>query len=135
MDKYKRQIESLSDPTFQKIRDVAVEVINALDTSDKNNLWERLKRGVALLDSHKLMCQYLFSYGNMHEAKILDAASRMPHFVFENNFDFDIVDWGCGQGLATITFFDLLKKQKGSVNEKVGKVTLIDPSSDVLDRA
>ena len=135
MDQYRQHVESLADPSFQKIREEAVRVIQALPESDSNDLWSKLERGTALLDSHELMCQYLFSYGNMHEAKILDAASHMPSTVF--NGSLDIVDWGCGQGLATITFLDLLKikSRQRSVNKQVGKITLIEPSSMALDRA
>lgn len=131
LQEYTKKIHKLKKPTFKKIREIANESILNLSKSDKDNLWEGLERGVALLDSNELMCQYLWSYGNMHEAKIQDAVSILPKELFENNFE--IVDWGCGQGIGTICFFDYLKTK--DIKNNVVKTTLIEPSKKALERA
>lgn len=130
-ESYEQKIKKLISPSFQKIRRIANHTILQLSENEKDELWEQLDRGVALLDNHELLCQYLFSYGNMHEAKMLDAVSKLPKEIFEN--DFEIVDWGCGQGIGTVCFFDFLKN-KGLKNNVV-KITLIEPSKEALKRA
>ncbi len=131
MKQYSEQINSLKEPTFQKIREIAVKSISHLSKLERDKLWEKLKHGVALLDSHELMCQYLFSYGNMHEAKIRDAVKSLPKEIFSG--EFEIIDWGCGQGIGTICLFDHLKTL--GLNLKVKKIILIEPSKIALERA
>lgn len=130
---YLNKIQSLGDPSFQQIRSIANEVLSRFSKSERNLFYKNLNRGVDLLDSNELMCQYIYSYGNMHEAKIQKALSsiRKPEEVFKT--DLVIVDWGCGQGLATVCFFDFLKKQ--GIQNNTQKVILIEPSKHALERA
>src|SRR5699024_9663110 len=51
--------------------------------------------------------------------------------AFRNNLS--IIDWGCGQGLASVCFFDFLKKQ--NIPNNTQKVILIEPSAQALERA
>lgn len=69
-EEYTEQIRALRDPSFQKIRSVACRVLGGLSEVEKEALFHSLDRGVALLDTHEQLCQYLYSYGNMHEKKI-----------------------------------------------------------------
>jgi ATP-dependent DNA helicase RecQ len=133
MIEYINKIQSLPSPTFQQIRKIANESLSHLTRAERDQLWGNLNQGVNLLDSHELMCQYIFSYGNMHEAKIKTALSSInnPNEVF--NTDIAIVDWGCGQGLATVCFFDFLKKQE--IPNNTQNVILIEPSEQTLERA
>ncbi|GHT41916.1 hypothetical protein AGMMS49965_12490 [Bacteroidia bacterium] len=133
MKEYVQQINNLINPTFQQIRQIADKSLAHLTQSERDTLWGRLNHGVDLLDSHELMCQYLWSFGKMHEAKIQRALNSIPepNDVFNN--DFSIIDWGCGQGLATVCFFDYLNQNHISNNIK--KVILIEPSNIALGRA
>ena len=131
MQKYIEQINKLENPTFQKIRTLADKSISHLPKEERDRLWEELNHGVNLLDSHELMCQYLYSFGNMHEAKILIALKGFNQACFEG--EIDIIDWGCGEGLATISFFDYLKMHK--LNASVKNIILIEPSQMALERA
>lgn len=131
MHQYIDKINSLIDPTFQQIRAIANERLIHLTNDEHAKLWEQLNHGINLLDSHELMCQYLWSFGNMHEAKIKKGLSCFTIEAFTN--DFDIVDWGCGQGLATVCFLDFLKNLK--MQNQVHNVTLIEPSPMALKRA
>jgi len=130
-EEYKVQIQNLANPDFQQIRSIANQRIAQLSKEKRDLLWKKLDRGVALLNTHEEMCQYLFSFGNMHEAKIKKALDYLPGKIFKQNFE--IIDWGCGQGLATVCLFDYFNS-KGFEN-KVQKVTLIEPSKKALDRA
>lgn len=133
MKEYGNRIQSLPNPNFQQIRRISNEALSHFSKSERDIFWQNLNQGVDLLDSNELMCQYIFSYGNMHEAKIQKALSsiRNPKEVF--NTDIAIVDWGCGQGLATVCFFDFLKSQGIPNNSQ--KVILIEPSEQALERA
>ena len=133
MQQYIDEIKSLSIPSFQQIRKIADKSLAHLTKVERDNLWSDLNQGVDLLTNHELMCQYIFSYGNMHEAKIITALSsiRNPKEVF--NTDIAIVDWGCGQGLATVCFFDFLRSQ--GISSDIQKIILIEPSEQALQRA
>ena len=111
MDKvvYNKEIESLGNPSFGEIRRIACASIACLSEEERTMLWNQLNRGVDLLYSHELMCQYLWSFGINHEIRMHKAFEALykDKDAFKENFA--IVDWGCGQGLATVCFFDFLK--------------------------
>jgi len=69
----------------------------------------------------------------MHEAKIKKALSyiKNPNSVFNNKLA--VVDWGCGQGLATICFFDFLRENE--IQNRTQKIILIEPSQHALELA
>ena len=87
MIEYLNRIQSLSNPTFQQIRKISNEALSHFSKSERDRFWLNLNQGVDLLDSHELMCQYIFSYGNMHEAKIQKALSSIqnPKDVFNTD--------------------------------------------------
>ena len=133
MDNYYNEISQLQNPTFQQIRKIAENTLSHLTRSERDELHRQLNHGVNLLTSNELLCQYIFAYGNMHEAKINKAliSIQNPKEVFNNNLV--IIDWGCGQGLATVCFFDFLKEL--NIPNNIQKVILIEPSEQALERA
>lgn len=68
---YNNQIKALQHPTFQKIREIACDSISDLDTYERDSIYYSLNRGVNLLNTHEQLCQYLYSFGKMHEAKFM----------------------------------------------------------------
>ena len=131
MNEYITGIETLKNPSFQAIRTLANNSISHLPKSERDRLWSELSRGVALLNTHEHLCQYLWSFGNMHQAKLIDAFQQLPPEIFKKGFE--IIDWGCGQGLGTINLFDFIANN--GIANNVKKVTLIEPSKEALDRA
>ncbi len=131
MESYVEHIKSLSRPAFQEIRKVAVREQMKLSKEIRDQLHGQLRRGVSLLESHEHLCQYLFSFGNMHQAKILDALNRIPGDFFKQPFE--VIDWGCGQALGTLNLLDLLHQR--NQNQNLKRVTLIEPSKAALERA
>ena len=123
---YKKQIGSLKEPTFQQIVGIARKNLPPEIRVDINH-------GVNLLKTEDELNYYLSYYGEMHEAKIKTALSSIsgPEKLFDK--DFAIIDWGCGQGLATICLFDFLKEK--NIPNKVKEVILIEPSKMALSRA
>jgi len=130
VQEYFRKIQQTQDLSFDKIRDYAWESIAHLPKEQRDANWNRLGRGVALLDTHELMCQYLHSFGKMHKAKLYDVFSKLPTEIFRNGYE--LIDWGCGQALGTINLFDYLKENKLPNNVK--KVLLIEPAEKTLER-
>lgn len=102
---------------FLSIRQISVN-------NSKGNLHGR---GVDQLKTEEEMFEYIKRYGRMHYAKLLSSFES----TFPQSFDtpVNIVDWGCGQGLATITFLE----KYNSAN--VINITLVEPSEIVLKRA
>ncbi len=127
---YKEQIQTLQNPTFQKIVEIARENL-PLDKRAKP--WSFVNHGIDLLQTEDELNCYISAYGNMHEAKIKMALSSIhnPLDVFKNNIT--IIDWGCGQGLATVCFFDFLNQN--NIPNRVRNIILIEPSKMALKRA
>lgn len=115
---YANFINRIQTLTFDKIRRIAV------DNAGKSKL---TNRGVEIIDNEKDLFTYLKSYGPMHKAKILSALkSPFPQSFSEST---TIIDWGCGQGLASFIMIEKLG------NENIHQVILIEPSEIALRRA
>jgi superfamily II DNA helicase RecQ len=131
MQEYIDKIKDLTNPTFQQIRRISWDSIKNLPEEVRKKLYNELKRGTALLDSHDHLCMYLHAFGNMHEGKIIDALNHLPNDLFHGGVE--VIDWGCGQGIGTICLLDFIR-DKGYESE-VKKITLIEPSKNALERA
>ena len=83
-------------------------------------------RGVYPLSTERELNQYIFSYGNMHYAKLKFALNYLPASLFHESLE--IIDWGCGQVIATIILLEF-KRPKNV------KFTLIEPGLLALKRA
>lgn len=59
-----------------------------------------LNHGTAILQSEEQLCCYLAAYGEMHKGKLKCALEKFPFKSIDNNLE--IIDWGCGQGLASV---------------------------------
>lgn len=131
MQDYIQRIKGLNDPSFIKIKKIAEKSISDLSKQHKDLLWTQLGRGEAILTTHEQMCRYLSAYGDMHQAKLSDVFCRIPDAVFTDKYE--VIDWGCGQGMGVINLFDHLKAK--NIGSKVSKVTLIEPSLHAIERA
>lgn len=84
-------------------------------------------RGVAMLNTEEEMFEYIKRFGRMHYAKLESAfASPFPQTFTKK---VNIIDWGCGQALATMVFIEKYG------NDCIDKIVLIEPSEIVLKRA
>lgn len=91
-----------------------------------------IDHGKAVLTSDAQLDCYIHAYGLMHVYKIWKA---LEHFPLDKVRDgFEIVDWGCGQGIATLTLLAWLRKYCPEVATP-SKVTLLDASNAALYRA
>lgn len=90
-----------------------------------------LNHGTAILQNEEQLCCYLAAYGEMHKGKLQCAFTKFPFGNLDK--DIEIIDWGCGQGLASVYMADSLR-DKGLI-DKLQKVTLIEPSIAAIKRA
>ena len=84
-------------------------------------------RGVSQIQTQDELFDYMRNYGNMHQSKVKSALAS----PFPQQFDSQItlIDWGCGQGLASMVFMD----KYGTDN--IRQIILIEPSEIALKRA
>lgn len=129
---YAYLIEHMQEPSFLKVWDVAYDFIRKLPGELCDELHESLNRGVDVLDSEPLLQMYIYAFGKMHNAKLLHAFNYMQERVVKTD-QLEIVDYGCGQGLASICYHDFIKEH--NPQQKITKITLIEPSQLALSRA
>ena len=126
---YSKTLSKLNEPSFEKIRDIAIKYIQSI--GDPEELFYRLQRGEAIIDDEELLFKYLVSYGFKHKVKLYSAYDE----IFGNiqNEKLDIIDWGCGQGTATMLLLDYAQDKKTILD--IENITLIEPSKLALNRA
>lgn len=129
---YSYLIEHMESPSFKKVRDLACDFVRKLPTELCDELYESLNRGVDALDSEPSLQMYFYAFGDMHAAK-LEYAFEHLRPVFWKEKEIEIVDYGCGQGLATLCLHDFVFKNNHPV--EVRKIVLIEPSEIALKRA
>ena len=129
---YALQVEYATNINFDEIKRIAKFFVMQLPEAVQNKIYNELDRGVNIIDSEPQLNMYLHSFGNMHQAKM--------HHVFSNigkewfcNKEIEIIDYGCGQALATMLYHDYLQKE--GISQTVSKITLIEPSEKALCRA
>ena len=96
-------------------------------------LYPGLDHGTAVLTTEEQCSAYISAYGNMHQSKIYEVLGEINSTGFLNT-DIQIIDWGCGQGLATACLFDFFNRHNVNL-DLVKKVVLIEPSDIALGRA
>jgi hypothetical protein len=90
-----------------------------------------LDNGAAVLDDNTKCDQYIAFYGGHHFHKLY-AAFASTNFQHINGKNLEIVDWGCGQALATCVLIDYFIEN--SFKPNIVSITLLEPSSIALER-
>lgn len=131
---YEQEIKNLCSPSFDKIRSVAHKQLNAnFSHQEIEDMFGELKRGTLVIECEELLWKYLHSFGNKHQAKIYAALDKIKELRNIVSGEYSIIDWGCGQGLATVCMFDYLKEH--NLPNAVKRIILIDPSELALKYA
>lgn len=99
--------------------------------NQRSELKESLNHGKNILQTEDQLAAYLSWYGEMHKVKCNIAVQNFPYQ--DLGMRIHIVDWGCGQAIASLCFLESLE-QRGLLSY-VRKVTLIEPSKVALNRA
>jgi len=126
---YSKALYTLQNPNFKSIRNVAYQYIQSI--GDPIELYNNLQRGEKIIDDEKLLYKYLASFGGKHKDKLYSSFEVIIQKI--QNEKFDIVDWGCGQGTATMLLIDYAKEH--NINLDIENITLVEPSSLALSRA
>ena len=120
----------LCDKNFRSIRELACQMLSERDF-DEDEVFRSLGRGVRVLTNEDQLLVYLTSYGSMHEAKLRASYEQFNFDRISNSVR--VIDWGCGQAVATMTLLEYLQKHNIDIN--IEEVILIEPSSIALERA
>jgi len=130
--KFKTYIERCDEVTLENIRDAAVQ---ALPQQYRRRPWVLTDQGGSNDDStiyteELQLDAYLASYTDWHKGKLEKAFELLDDTLPPK---INIIDWGCGQGLATIFMLDFIRENK--IQCFIDEVILIEPSKVALKRA
>ena len=77
--------------------------------NQRYELKESLNHGKNILQTEDQLAAYLSWYGEMHKVKCNIAAQNFPYQ--ELGMRIHIVDWGCGQAIASLCFMESLEQR------------------------
>ena len=82
---------------------------------ERATAYKRTGHGVCVYTQEEQLNAYLVAYGEMHKAKFEAVLNGLGTAAFEmfRHRGVSIVDWGCGQGLATMVCLDWLREMGG----------------------
>ena len=129
MATFQENIEKNNTINFDRVISAAAETM-PLDF--RYSAKRRVSGGVRLLKTDSELNDYLVAFGEIHRAKLLEF---LPHIPFDKFYSTGlvVVDWGCGQALATAVLVDYLRSRNISVEIK--SLRLIELSEQALERA
>ncbi|MFT4155848.1 hypothetical protein [Parafilimonas sp.] len=113
-------------PNFWKMYEHNIQLSSHLTASQILNT----NNGIAIIQDSQTLINYITAYGGMHYHKLQSAFNYL--FPQLPNLPIDIVDYGCGQALASIAFYDYAIRNNKNIN--VDKIILIEPSEIALKR-
>jgi len=115
-------------PNFLEIRNLCARLYSEVSSDD---IFYSLQRGVSILSEENQLLAYMKSYGNMHYSKLKSAFLELPPLINETKYE--LIDWGCGQGIASICFLEHFLTN--NLSNSISRSTLIEPSEIALKRA
>ncbi len=130
MSDFSDGIGALTRIDFDKVLDVAS---SRVPRECWGEAWRALQSGKTVLEDESRLDRYLVAYGEMHRAKLM---YFLPHTVKPEEFadsGVSVVDWGCGQGLATAVFLDYVRSRAPGVEVRASR--LIEMSNAARARA
>lgn len=128
MSNYEEKIKALTHFSIKDCIQISKELV---PTEHKEQPWEILNHGTGLLQNSNELHAYIAAYGEMHAIKCRAAFQNFPFQDITHKYE--IIDWGCGQGLATMALIEILKERK--IYSLLNKITLVEPSKIALQRA
>ena len=98
----------------------------------KDRPWEATNHGTKVPQTEDELNAYLAAYGEIHIIKCRAALQNLPTQDFEL-YGYEIFDWGCGQGIASLVAIEYLSERQ--LLGRLQRITLIEPSEVALSRA
>jgi len=125
---YSKKLYAMNNTNFSQVRQVSFDYIRSIGDSDE--LFERLERGVKIIDDEALLYKYLVSFGEKHKEKLYSSFDKIIDSI--KGTTINIVDWGCGQAFATMMLLDYAKNK--NIKLDISDIHLIEPSKLALSR-
>jgi len=126
---YSKKLNEYPSLTFNEIFRISKDYIDNY-IEDEKKVHYSLKRGVKILDEDEELYQYIKSFGKMHKVKLYSSFDKVISKF--NHKTINVLDWGCGQALATSLLIDYIKEK--DLNIDISNIILIEPSSLALSR-
>jgi len=132
MPEFIENLQQYNNITLESIRNAAK---NALPREFQRRPWDVTNRGGGddnrtIYTEELQLNAYLAAYVKMHKGKLERAfalyGEPLPRQI-------NIIDWACGQGLATIFILDYIREKH--IPCSINEVILIEPSTIALERA
>lgn len=98
----------------------------------KERPWEVTDHGTKVPKTEDELNAYIAAYGEIHIVKCRAALQNLPTQDFEM-YGYEIFDWGCGQGIASLVAIEFLLERQ--LLGRLQRITLIEPSEVALARA
>jgi hypothetical protein len=137
---YANKLLEIEKADFFSIYNISQRHMQSLQRSnilDANTLFEKVKGGLDILTTNDELHQYKFAFDQKHNAKLQSAFSEFILKIGELDIpligNLDIIDWGCGQALASFLFLDYLLSS-GIDNLFINKIILVEPSEVAIKR-
>lgn len=119
-----------------EVNKIVEECYSRLPYEWKSRPWGLTDHGRKVLQTETELNGYLAAYGEMHIVKCRVALQNFPCRNASDEIrshNFEIFDWGCGQGIATLTLLEFLRER--NLLGRLNAITLIEPSNIALERA
>jgi len=127
---YSKELREIQHLSFNNIFKISKNYVENNIKENEKNIHYSLNRGIKILKEKEELFQYIKSFGKMHKAKLYSSFDTIIHQL--NNKTINIIDWGCGQALATSLLIDYIKEN--GLNIDISDIILIEPSSLALSR-
>lgn len=133
------QINNASESMNSGFFDYYQNMVNYFHQNPDKNLSysafsSRTERATRALTSEQEAIFYIVAYGWQHHQSMQHLLSEALNFTSDVQENIRVIDYGCGQGVATLAFMDHLAK-KGGAQQSALEVHLIEPSKISLDIA
>lgn len=131
MSTYKEIVSNLTDITLEKLRQICTDLLPPMY---KKRPWVPAygdKNYAKIFTQEEQLNGYTAAYTSWHTSKLAKAFDSLPDDALDG--DIAVIDWGCGQGLATLYLNEYIKNK--NLNCQVREAIFIEPSEIALDRA
>jgi len=127
---YSNILMNITNITFDDIKQVSKDYVENNIGDNEQKVHCSLQRGTKILEEEHELHQYIKSFGAMHKAKLYSSFDAVIQQL--NNQTINIIDWGCGQALATSLLINYIKER--NIEIEISDTILIEPSQIALSR-
>ncbi|MDR3194758.1 MAG: sel1 repeat family protein [Tannerella sp.] len=123
-------VRAIEDLTFQKVKAVSEQFMRDLPHELRQILLGELKCGPKLMETEPSMAAYLYTYGDIYEARLQRAFTRLsPTF---SSHETEWFDYDGGQSIGAMVYHDFLKNR--NLHQQIKRITLVHASESCLKR-